>query len=288
MALDHQRLYARELVGRLRPVIGDALASGLLETDQTTDSGINAQRELVAALKAKLKDSFETEARDLLSVADALARKTVWIVGGDGWAYDIGFGGLDHVIASGANVNILVLDTEVYSNTGGQASKATPLGAVAKYAAGGKATAKKDLGLMATKYGNVYVAQVAMGASDTQTVKAFLEAEAHDGPSLIIAYSQCIAHGIDIAKGMHQQKLAVESGSWPLYRFDPARADEGKNPFQLDSGAPKIPLQDYIYTEGRYRMLQQSDPVVAKFLLGKAQAAVNAKWQQYKQLAEQK
>jgi pyruvate-ferredoxin/flavodoxin oxidoreductase len=288
MALDHQRLYARELVGRLRPVIGDALASGLLETDQSTDTGINAQRELVAALKAKLKDSFEPEARDLLSVADALARKTVWIVGGDGWAYDIGFGGLDHVIASGANVNILVLDTEVYSNTGGQASKATPLGAVAKFAAGGKATAKKDLGLMATKYGNVYVAQVAMGASDTQTVKAFLEAEAHDGPSLIIAYSQCIAHGIDISKGMHQQKLAVESGSWPLYRFDPARADDGKNPFQLDSGAPKIPLQDYIYTEGRYRMLQQSDPVVAKFLLGKAQAAVNAKWQQYKQLAEQK
>ncbi|MDT5157161.1 MAG: pyruvate-ferredoxin/flavodoxin oxidoreductase [Acidobacteriota bacterium] len=288
MALDHQRLYARELIGRLRPVIGDALASGLLDTDQTTDSGINAQRELVAALKAKLKDSFETEARDLLSVADALARKTVWIVGGDGWAYDIGFGGLDHVIASGANVNILVLDTEVYSNTGGQASKATPLGAVAKYAAGGKATAKKDLGMMATKYGNVYVAQVALGASDTQTVKAFLEAEAHDGPSLIIAYSQCIAHGIDIAKGMYQQKLAVESGSWPLYRFDPARADEGKNPFQLDSGAPKIPLQDYIYTEGRYRMLQQSDPVVAKFLLGQAQAAVNAKWEQYKQLAEQK
>jgi pyruvate-ferredoxin/flavodoxin oxidoreductase len=288
MALDHQRLYARELVGRLRPVIGDALASGLLETDQSTDTGINAQRELVAALKAKLKDSVEPETRDLLSVADALARKTVWIVGGDGWAYDIGFGGLDHVIASGANVNILVLDTEVYSNTGGQASKATPLGAVAKFAAGGKATAKKDLGMMATKYGNVYVAQVAMGASDTQTVKAFLEAEAHEGPSLIIAYSQCIAHGIDISKGMHQQKLAVESGSWPLYRFDPARANEGKNPFQLDSGAPKIPLQDYIYTEGRYRMLQQSDPVVARFLLGKAQAAVNAKWQQYKQLAEQK
>ena len=288
MALDHQSAYARELVKRLRPLIGDALAEGLLTTDQSHDCGINAQRELVAALKAKIKDNFEPEARDLLSVADALVRKSVWIIGGDGWAYDIGFGGLDHVIASGQNVNILVLDTEVYSNTGGQASKATPLGAVAKFAAGGKTTPKKDLGIMATMYGNVYVAQVAMGASDTQTVKALLEAEAHDGPSLVIAYSQCIAHGIDMAKGMHHQKLAVESGYWPLYRFDPARAAEGKNPFQLDSGDPKIPLQDYIYTEARYRMLQQSDPVTAKRLLGLAQAGVNAKWQQYKQMAEAK
>jgi pyruvate-ferredoxin/flavodoxin oxidoreductase len=286
MALDHQSGYARSLVNRLRPLIGEALAEGLLTTDQSSGSGVGAQRELVAALKAKLRDNFDPEARDLLSVADTLVRKTVWIVGGDGWAYDIGFGGLDHVIASGANVRILVLDTEVYSNTGGQASKATPLGAVAKFAAGGKTTAKKDLGLMATKYGNVYVAQVAMGASDTQTVKAFLEAEAYEGPSLIIAYSQCIAHGIDIAKGMHQQKLAVDSGYWPLYRFDPTLASADKNPFRLDSGEPKIPLQDYIYTEARYRMLQQSDPAVAKFLLGRAQAAVNAKWQQYKQMAE--
>jgi pyruvate-ferredoxin/flavodoxin oxidoreductase len=286
MALDHQAAYARELVGRLRPLIGDALAGGLINTDQSNDCGINAQRELVAALKARLKENFEPEVRDLLSVADALVRKTVWIVGGDGWAYDIGFGGLDHVIATGANVNILVLDTEVYSNTGGQASKATPMGAVAKFAAGGKTTPKKDLGLMATKYGDVYVAQIAMGANDTQTVKALLEAEAHQGPSLVIAYSQCIAHGIDIAKGMHQQKLAVESGYWPLYRFNPARVEEGKNPFQLDSSNPKIPLQDYIYTEARYRMLQQSDPVVAKFLLGRAQEAVNTKWQQYKQMAE--
>ena len=288
MALDHQQLYARELVGRLRPLIGDALAEGLLTTDQTDDRGVGAQRELVAALKARLKDNFEPEARDLLSVADTLVKKSVWIVGGDGWAYDIGFGGLDHVIASGQNVNILVLDTEVYSNTGGQASKSTPMGAVAKFAAGGKTTAKKDLGMMATKYGNVYVAQVAMGASDTQTVKALLEAEAHLGPSLIIAYSHCIAHGIDIAKGMSHQKLAVESGHWPLYRFNPARISEDKNPFQLDSSDPKIPLQEYIYTEARYRMLQQSDPAVAKFLLGRAQAAVNAKWQQYKQMAERK
>jgi pyruvate-ferredoxin/flavodoxin oxidoreductase len=285
MALDHQSAYARELVERLRPEIGEALAAGLLSTDQTTECGIGAQRELVAALKAKLKDNPDPEARDLLSVADSLVRKSVWIVGGDGWAYDIGFGGLDHVIASGANVNILVLDTEVYSNTGGQASKATPMGAVAKFAAGGKATGKKDLGMMAAKYGNVYVAQVAMGASDTQTVKALLEAEAHEGPSLVIAYSQCIAHGIDIAKGMTQQKLAVESGYWSLYRHDPAREADGKNPFQLDSGDPKIPLQDYIYTEARYRMLQQSDPAVAKFLLGRAQEAVDAKWRQYKRLA---
>jgi pyruvate-ferredoxin/flavodoxin oxidoreductase len=273
-------------VSRLRPLVGDALADGLLTTDQTTNCGVNTQRELVAALKAKLSSSFATEVRDLLSVADALVRKSVWIVGGDGWAYDIGFGGLDHVVASGANVNILVLDTEVYSNTGGQASKATPLGAVAKFAAGGKPTPKKDLGMMAAKYGGVYVAQVAMGASDTQTVKAFLEAEAHEGPSLIIAYSQCIAHGIDVAKGMHQQKLAVDSGYWPLYRFNPARTEEGKNPLQLDSGEPKIPLEDYIYTETRYRMLQQSDPATAKFLLGRAQKAVRERWHQYKQMAK--
>src|SRR5205085_8742608 len=212
------------------PLVGSALADGLLETDQSNDCGINAQRELVAALKAKLKDNYEPEARDLLSVADALVKKSVWIIGGDGWAYDIGYGGLDHVLASGQNVNMLVLDTEVYSNTGGQASKATPLGAVAKFAAGGKTTAKKDLGMMAAKYGNVYVAQVAMGASDAQTMKAFTEAEAHEGPSLIIAYSQCIAHGIDMSKGMQQQKLAVESGHWPLYRYNPARAERGENP----------------------------------------------------------
>ncbi|HZT59993.1 MAG TPA: pyruvate:ferredoxin (flavodoxin) oxidoreductase [Pyrinomonadaceae bacterium] len=288
MALDQQGEYARELVSRLRPLVGGALADGLLAQDQSDDCGINAQRELVAALKAKLKDNFDPQARDLLSIADSLVRKSVWIVGGDGWAYDIGFGGLDHVLASGANVRILVLDTEVYSNTGGQASKATPLGAVAKFAAGGKPTAKKDLGMMAAKYGGVYVAQVAMGASDSQTMKAFLEAEAHDGPSLIIAYSHCIAHGIDIAKGMHQQKLAVESGHWPLYRYNPARADEGKNPFQLDSGDPKIPLQDYIYTEARYQMLQQSDPASAKLLLAQAQAAVAERWRQYKQMAERK
>ena len=194
----------------------------------------------------------------------------------------------DHVLASGQDVNIPVLDTEVYSNTGGQASKSTPLGAVAKYAAGGKPTVKKDLGMTAMRYGDVYIAQVAMGANDTHTVKAFREAEAHNGPSLIIAYSQCIAHGIDMAKGMTQQKLAVESGHWPLYRYDPGLEAEGKNPFQLDSHDPKIPLQDYIYTEGRYRMLKQSDPETATVLLGHAQQAVQHRWQQYKQMAQTK
>jgi len=286
MALDHQNAYARDLVKRLREHIGDELADALLTTDQSSDAGINAERELVAQLKAKLAGCNEVEARDLLSVAEALVKKNVWIVGGDGWAYDIGYGGLDHVLASGQNVNILVLDTEVYSNTGGQASKATPLGAVAKFAAGGKPTAKKDLGITAMRYGNVYTAQVAMGANDTHTVKAFIEAEAHPGPSLIIAYGQCIAHGIDMAKGMQQQKLAVDSGYWPLYRYNPKLADENKNPFQLDSHDPKIPLEDYIYTEGRYRMLQQSDPEVAKFLLGQARKSVQRRWQQYQQMAK--
>ena len=285
LALDHQNSYAKDLVTRLRQQIGDALANSLLNTDQANDSGINIQRELVSALKAKLEPIRQNEARDLINVADSLVKKSVWIVGGDGWAYDIGYGGLDHVLASGMNVNILVLDTEVYSNTGGQASKATPTGAVAKFAAGGKTTGKKDLGMGAMRYGNVYVAQVAMGANDTHTVRAFLEAEAHDGPSLIIAYSQCIAHGIDMAKGMHQQKLAVESGHWPLYRYDPKLANENKNPFQLDSSDPKIPLKDYIYTEGRYRMLQQSDPDTAKLLLADAEQVVQRRWQQYKQLA---
>jgi len=269
----------------MRGRIGESLAESLLHTDQSTNDGINIQRELVAALKAKIKSGGD-ETRDLLSLADSLVEKSVWIVGGDGWAYDIGYGGLDHVLASGQNVNILVLDTEVYSNTGGQASKATPLGAVAKFATGGKATAKKDLGMTAMRYGDVYIAQVAMGANDTHTIKVFLEAEAHPGPSLIIAYSQCIAHGIDMAKGMHQQKLAVDSGYWPLYRYNPRLVEENKNPFQLDSVDPKISLQDYIYTEGRYRMLQQSEPAVARFLLDQAQKAVSRRWQQYKQLAE--
>jgi len=296
LSFDHQHAYAKQLVEKYRGTIGDELANGLLNGSQETQESIDAKRELVEALKAKLNGTLASgeqhagvvrtpEARDLLGVADALVKKSVWIVGGDGWAYDIGYGGLDHVLASGQDVNVLVLDTEVYSNTGGQASKATPLGAVAKFAAGGKPTIKKDLGMTAMRYGNVYIAQIAMGANDTHTVKAFLEAEAHPGPSLIIAYSQCIAHGIDMAKGMTQQKLAVESGYWPLYRFNPALENEGKNPFQLDSHDPKIKLQDYIYTEGRYRMLQRSDPETAKILLAQAQEAVNHHWAQYKKLA---
>ena len=303
LSVDHQQAYAKNLVERFRDVIGNELTDGLLKAKSETPEEINTTRELVAELKARLSThtsgvpdqahpsngqqagGLRTQARDLLSVADALVKKSVWIVGGDGWAYDIGYGGLDHVLASGQDVNILVLDTEVYSNTGGQASKATPLGAVAKFAAGGKPTIKKDLGMGAMRYGNVYVAQIAMGANDTQTVKAFLEAEAHPGPSLIIAYSQCIAHGIDMAKGMSQQKLAVESGHWPLYRYNPALESQGKNPFQLDSRDPKVPLQDYIYNEGRYRMLQRSDPEAAKVLLEHAQQVVNHRWQQYKKLA---
>jgi pyruvate-ferredoxin/flavodoxin oxidoreductase len=291
LALDYQQAYATELTGRLRRVIGDELANSLLEADQTSTEGIRSQRERVALLKEKLHSPYgadggaEAEAKDLIAVCDNLVEKSVWIVGGDGWAYDIGYGGLDHVLASGQNVNVLVLDTEVYSNTGGQASKATPMGAVAKFAAGGKPSGKKDLGVTGIRYGNVYVAQVAMGADDAQTVKAFLEAEAHDGPSLIIAYSQCIAHGIDMSKGMHQQKLAVESGYWPLYRYNPAKSADGDNPFHLDSKEATIPLRDYIYTEGRYRILQQISPESAGRLLEQATQAVKDRWQHYKRLA---
>ena len=209
----------------------------------------------------------------------------MWIIGGDGWGYDIGFGGLDHVLASNTNVNILLLDTEVYSNTGGQMSKSTPLGAVAKFAAGGKHTPKKDIGMMAMNYGRAYVAHVAMGGSDTQTMKAFIEAEAHEGPSLIIAYSHCIAHGYDMVYGIDQQKAAVNAGHWPLFRYNPALAKQGKNPFVLDSRAPSIPLEKYIYNEARYTMLVQSDPDEAKKLLKQAQENVNERWKLYQQMA---
>ncbi len=285
LAIDQQSHYAAELVQRLRPEIGPDLADALLNADQSDEAGIAAQRERVAALKAILARLNTPEAKALLDVADMLVKKSVWIVGGDGWAYDIGYGGLDHVIASGRNVNILVLDTEVYSNTGGQSSKATPLGAVAKFAAAGKPAPKKDLGMMAMTYGNAYVAQVAMGANDAHTVRVFLEAESYEGPSLIIAYSHCIAHGFDLAKGMEQQRLAVESGYWPLYRYDPRLKAEGKNPFQLDSKPPRIPLKDYAYNETRYRMLAQSMPERAEKLLEEAQAAVLERWAKYEQMA---
>jgi pyruvate-ferredoxin/flavodoxin oxidoreductase len=286
LALDKQNEYAKELCVRLAGALGDELVKGLLEADQSTEAGVAAQRERVKALKEKLAELETAEARDLLAVADALVRKSVWSFGGDGWAYDIGYGGLDHVLASGRNINLLVLDTEVYSNTGGQMSKATPRGAVAKFAAGGKPAAKKDLALMAIPYGNVYVARVAFGANDMQTVKAFLEAEAWDGPSLIIAYSHCIAHGYDLLYGLEQQKLAVQSAYWPLFRYNPALAREGKNPFQLDSKPPALPLEKYIYNETRYTMLKHSNPEAAQRLLAEAQADVHARWKLYEHLAK--
>jgi pyruvate-ferredoxin/flavodoxin oxidoreductase len=287
LTLNKHNEYARELVVRLREDIGPALADALLDADQSTEAGIATQRQQVEELKAKLASRSDPLSRDLRSVAEALVKKSVWIVGGDGWAYDIGFGGLDHVLASGHNVNVLVLNTEVYSNTGGQASKATGLGAVAKYADGGKQTPKKDLGLLAMSYGHIYVAQVAMGAGDAQTVKAFLEAEAYPGPSLIIAYSHCIAWGIDMAKGMEQQKLAADAGHWLLYRYNPALKAEGKNPLQLDSKPPKIPLRDFFYSENRYRVLQQSNPAVAAQLLAQAQEIVKDRWQYYEWMAKE-
>ena len=257
-----------------------------LKADQSTELGIKEQRERVALLKEKLSAlKNDSKAKDLISLADMLVKKSVWIMGGDGWAYDIGYGGLDHVMASGRNVNILVLDTEVYSNTGGQASKSTPRGAVAKFAMAGKGIAKKDLGMIAMSYGYVYVARVAMGANDQQTLKAILEAEAFDGPSIVIAYSHCIAHGIDMAKGLDQQKLAVQSGHWSLFRYNPDLALEGKNPLTIDSKEPSIPLEQYIYNETRYRMLTQSDEERAEMLLKSAQADVKARWQYYQQMA---
>jgi pyruvate-ferredoxin/flavodoxin oxidoreductase len=285
LTLDKQLEYARELVAELKDIIGGELADGLLNAVQDDEAGIDAQRQRVVYLKEKLIGREEPKAKDLMSLADVLVEKSIWLVGGDGWAYDIGYGGLDHVLASGRNVNILVLDTEVYSNTGGQSSKATSLGAVAKFAMGGKTTPKKDLGMMAMNYGNVYVAQVAMGANDGQTLKAFLEAESYDGPSLIIAYSHCIAHGIDMTKGLEQQKLASESAYWPLYRYDPRLKAEGKNPFQLDSKAPKIPFKTYALNENRYRMLSQTNPEHADALLQHAQEAINTRWQTYERLA---
>jgi len=281
LAVDKKAEYARGLLRKLSSTIGEALATELLEATQSTERQIRKQRGRVEELKSKIARVSSAEARELLAVADALVKKSVWLVGGDGWAYDIGFGGLDHVLSSGMKVNVLVLDTEVYSNTGGQMSKATPRAAVAKFATGGKHAAKKDLAMEAISYGSVYVARVAMGGSDTQTIKAFLEAEAYDGPSLVIAYSHCIAHGYDMAYGLEQQKAAVNSGYWPLIRYNPALRAEGKNPFQLDSKAPKIPLKQYAYQEARYTMLAQSNPEAARELLQLAQDDIDRQWRVY-------
>jgi pyruvate-ferredoxin/flavodoxin oxidoreductase len=277
------------LLRRHRVAIDAELADVLLDADQSTEAGIEAQRERVARLKVRLAamDDRSSAIADLLALADVLVKKSVWICGGDGWAYDIGFGGLDHVLASGHNVNVLVLDTEVYSNTGGQMSKATPRAAVAKFAAGGKAAPKKDLALMAMSYGNVYVARVAMGAGDTHTLKAFREAEAYPGPSLIIAYSHCVAHGYDMAHGCEQQKAAVQSGHWLLLRYNPELALAGKNPLQLDSGAPTLPLKKYAYNETRYTMLAQSDPAAAAALLAEAENDVKVRRRLYEHWASQ-
>jgi pyruvate-ferredoxin/flavodoxin oxidoreductase len=281
IALDQQEAFAETLLARVAPVAGEELVSALATASQKTEAEINQQRERVKILREKLAGVDSSDARNLLAIADTLVRKSVWILGGDGWAFDIGFGGLDHVLGSGKNVNVLVLDTEVYSNTGGQMSKATPRGAVAKFAASGKMNAKKDLAMEAVSYGYVYVAQVALGGNDSHVIKAFQEAEAHEGPSIIIAYSSCIAHGYDLVHGLEQQKLAVQSGYWPLMRYNPALRETGKNPFQLDSKAPTIRLKDYAYREARYTMLARGNPELAADLLKEAQDDVERQWRVY-------
>ena len=285
LSIDKQRDQARHLLVGLASQLGDELVTPILEAEQKTEPDIFDQRERVEALKARLREIDSPDARFLLTLADTLVKKSVWIIGGDGWAYDIGYGGLDHVLASGHDVNALVLDTEVYSNTGGQMSKSTPRAAVAKFAAGGKPIGKKDLGLMAMSYGTIYVASVAMGAKDEHTLKAFLEAEAYDGPSLIIAYSHCIAHGIDMETGMRNQKAAVDTGQWLLYRFNPERTLRGENPLILDSRAPKAPLEQYLNMENRFKMLGKTHPDTAKTLFAEAQRDVTARWRMYDYLA---
>ncbi len=285
LTLDKQNEYAHELVESFRKELGSELTDGILHADQSTEAGIEEQRERVAEIRKKLASSSDPRAKDLVGLADTLVKKSVWIIGGDGWAYDIGYGGLDHVLASGRNVNVLVLDTEVYSNTGGQASKSTPRAAVAKFAMSGKGLPKKDLGLIAMAYGYVYVARVAMGYNDQQTLRAFLEAESYDGPSLIIAYSHCIEHGYDMVHGLEQQKLAVQSGAWPVYRYDPRLAHEGRNPLIIESKAPTIPVSQYAYNETRYKMLTQVDETRAEELMREAQHDANSRWTLYQQMA---
>ena len=286
LSIDKHSEHAKELLGLLSDKIDKELIDAVINADQSDETGIHEQRQKIEKLKKKLKEINNDVSDNLLSIVDYLVKKSIWIIGGDGWAYDIGYGGLDHVIATGKNVNLLVLDTEVYSNTGGQMSKATGLGAVAKFAASGKPNPKKDLGMMAMTYGNVYVAQVAMGANDTQTLKAFLEAESYNGPSMIIAYSHCIAHGINMEKALDNQKAAVDSAYWHLYRYDPRLMAEGKNPLRLDSKPPKIKFKDYAYMETRYKMLTKSHPEHAKELMKKAQEEVDRRWTLYKDLAE--
>ncbi len=285
LAVEQRAKSARELVQKLTAAIGPDAVAALLQADQSTEAGIAAQRERVAALKATLRGAAGTDAARLLALADDLVKKSVWIVGGDGWAYDIGYGGLDHVLASGANVKVLVLDTEVYSNTGGQSSKSTPMGAVAKFAASGKAVAKKDLALMAMQYGHVYVARVAFGAKDGQTLAAIREAEAYNGPALVIAYSHCIAHGYPLHLGLEQQKLAVDTGYWPLFRFDPRLAEKGETPLKLDSAPPKSDLGKFMANETRFGILRNVAPARADELLAEAQSHVRTRFALYQHLA---
>ena len=285
LTIDKQTEYARELLASFEKELGKELVDAILNANQSDETGIDAQRERVVELKNKLGKSSDTRAKDLVSLADGLVKKSVWIIGGDGWAYDIGYGGLDHVLASGRNVNVLVLDTEVYSNTGGQASKATPRAAVAKFAMAGKGLPKKDLGLIAMSYGYVYVARVAMGANDQQTLRALIEAESYDGPSIVIAYSPCIAHGYDMAKSLEQSKLAVQSGHWPMYRYDPRLAEQGQNPLVIESKEPSIPVSQYAYNETRYKMLTQMDEGRAEELMREAQQDAKSRWTLYQQMA---
>ena len=287
-SLDQSKVFAEVLLQGHAGLLGDDLVSAILGADQSSEAGINAQRERVVALRSKISALATNEARTLHQIADYLVDKSVWIVGGDGWAYDIGFGGLDHVIASGRNVNILVLDTEVYSNTGGQQSKATPLGAVAKFSMAGKAVAKKDLGLIATTYGTVYVARVAIGAKDGHAVSVLREAESYPGPSLVIAYSHCVAHGYSMSQGLEQQKRAVACGYWPLFRFDPRRAEKGENPMKLDSAAPKGSLRDFTANETRFQMLERINPERSAMLQQMAAESVKERFALYQQMAATK
>jgi len=285
LTIDKHREHAIELMTLLKSDIGAELVASIVSAPQSNEPEIFEQRMRVQAMTDIVEKLDTPLSRQLLSVADNLVKKSVWIMGGDGWAYDIGYGGLDHVLASGKDVNILVLDTEVYSNTGGQKSKSTPLGAVAKFAAGGKPSGKKDLGMMAMSYKNVYVASVAMGANDAQTVRAFMEAEAYEGPSIIIAYSQCIAHGIDMAKGMNQQKLAVDSGYWTLYRYNPMLALEGKNPLKLDSKPPTRHIREYSMNETRFTILSRIDKKLSDKYIEASDVAAKEKYDYYAKLA---
>jgi pyruvate-ferredoxin/flavodoxin oxidoreductase len=285
---DKQLNVARQYLFELKDELGEEYVKEILDAKQTLESELVLQHQRVDGLKEKLKSMTSSSAQHLLSVADQLVRRSVWLVGGDGWAYDIGYGGLDHALASGRNINILVLDTEVYSNTGGQSSKSTPTAATAKFAAGGKSGGKKDLAMQAISYGNVYVARVAFGANPQQTLLAMREAEAYDGPSIILAYSHCIAHGYDLKNGLDQQHKAVASGHWPLLRYNPVLRKKNQNPFVLDSLRPTIGLKDYAYNELRYKVLTMTDPERADTLMKHAQELVNLKWKTYEELATKK